>query len=353
MRLRGDERVLVRVPSWLGDTVMAEPALRALSEWQAERADGGVLSLAGPGVLLGLLAKGLPNARLLPLEREGWPGWRDHDVALLFTGSFRSAWMALRAGIPERVGWSRDGRGLLLTTSATSPRERGGTPVGLGQHGRSRRWLPRPFGTSCNELLALIGVPVRATRPRLAASAEAREVVAARLAEAGIASEQPVLAINAGGRSDSAKSVPNELWVEAVRRIRSEVELAVVIVTGPGEESRAEACGSSIPGAAVLTGPTLDLDQELALFERAAVVLTGDVGPRHLAVACGAKLVTLFGPTDPRHTADFLEQTRLLRRVVPCGPCHQELCPLDGPKRQECLRETDPAAIAAATLSLL
>ena len=354
MRLRGGERILVRIPSWLGDTVMALPALQALSDWQEEQDRGGELTLAGPAALVGLVESSLPRARALPIEPEGraaWRKWRDHDVALLLTGSFRSAWMAFRAGIPERVGWSRDGRSPLLTTGVTPARERGETPLHLGQRGRFRRWLPRHFGASCVELVGHIGVAVRETRPRLAPTDRARESVTARLAAAGLTGDEPFLVINAGGRADSAKAVPNALWIEAAREIRRQAEVAVVVVAGPGEEARAEECGAGIPGSIALTRPVLDLFEELALLERAALLLTGDMGPRHLAVACGAKQVVVFGSTDPRHTADFLGETRAVRRVVPCGPCHRGRCPLEGTDALSCLTGVDPKAIASAVLS--
>jgi len=356
MRLRGGERVLIRIPSWLGDTVMAEPALRALYDWQVQQDLGGSLTLAGPPALLDLLRSSFPLARFLPLvpeDRRDWQNWRGHDVALLLTGSFRSAWMAFRASIPELVGWSRDGRGLLLTTGITPARERGGTPLGLGRRGRSRRWLPRHFGATCIELLGHIGVVVRETRPRLAASELAREELKVRLAAEGLSGDEPFIAFNAGGRADSAKAVPNRLWTEALRESTTLRSLRLVIVAGPGEERRAEELGAACSEAVVLTRPVVNLDQQLALFERASLLLTGDMGPRHLAVACGTKQVVLVGPTDPRHTADFLEETRVVRRVVPCGPCHLERCPLGGDDLHRCMIGQDTSAIATAALSLL
>ncbi len=355
MRLRGGEKVLVRVPSWLGDAVMSEPAIRALHQWQESNSAGGSLTLAGPAALLSLLEGAAPGARLVPLEsadRGAFRAWRGHDVALLLTGSFRSAWMAARAGIPERVGWSRDARGFLLTSSMTPARECGRTPLSLGRRGGSRRWLPRYFGSTCNELLAHIGLPVRETRPRLHATAQARALVAGRLQREGLAPGEPFLAINAGGRADSAKAIPTKLWVDALREFGRAAEAVIVIVAGPGEEERAEQLGAALERSIVLSRPVLNLAEELALFEEARVVLTGDTGPRHLAVACGARLVALLGPTDPRHTGDFLTNTRVLRRVVSCGPCHLERCPLGGPDHQTCLTGLDPSAIAAAALEL-
>jgi heptosyltransferase-2 len=106
--------VLVRLPSWLGDVVMAEPALRALAEHAGEDA----LTLVGLGPHLELLAPCFPRARTLALAARDLDeprAWRGLAVAVLFTVSFRSAWTASRAGIPRRAGFARDGRGWLLS----------------------------------------------------------------------------------------------------------------------------------------------------------------------------------------------------------------------------------------------
>ncbi|MFT5284363.1 MAG: heptosyltransferase-2 [Planctomycetota bacterium] len=356
MRLRGGERLLVRIPAWLGDAVMAEPLLRALRPW----CDGGELSggvtLAGPGALLDLFHETLPGAKLLPMSKSEpfeLRSWRGHDVALLLTGSFRSAWMAWRAGISERIGWQRDGRGLLLTSSAVPARERGGVPFGCGVRGRSPRYLPRAFGASCVELGGLLGVAVTDTRPQLHATVQERSDVFNRLTSSGIDPLEPFLLLNAGGRSNSSKLVPAPFWTESIKELRRNVDLPVVIVAGFNEEQQAEACGQSIPGSVVLTDPIAKLPELLALCATARLVLTGDVGPRHLAVASGADLVCVLASTDPRHTADFLERTRIIRGVVSCGPCHRDICPKSGALQNRCMTELTPASVASAALELL
>ena len=107
-----DARALARLPNWLGDAVMALPAVEALE--QHLRAEGS-LSLVLPRAFAPLFSAHLPTARLLAPEDD----WRGHDTAFLFTNSFRSAWYALRARIPRRVGQARELRGLLLTDCYT------------------------------------------------------------------------------------------------------------------------------------------------------------------------------------------------------------------------------------------
>src|SRR5262245_21387190 len=94
--LTGAERVLVRLPSWLGDFVMAEPLARVLYS----RVRRGRLTLVARSAHLELLEGRFPEAQRIAVEdgeAAGWTAWRKHDVALLCTGSFRSAWTAWRA----------------------------------------------------------------------------------------------------------------------------------------------------------------------------------------------------------------------------------------------------------------
>lgn len=339
-RLERGERVLARVPDWLGDLVMAEPALRALHERTLEL--GGSLTLVGKPHLLTVFGDAFRGCERR--EARETSAWRGHDVAVLFTNSFRSAWMAKKAGISRRFGWQRDFRGWLLSSSWTPALERGGTPLRLGIRGRGSRYLPRPFGSTCVELVHWLGIPVHDTRPRLAATKEARESVNTRLSKAGIAAGERFTLVNAGGRPSSAKSHPAELWARALA-LRDE---RLVLVCGPGEEGALHEIVRAVPRAIALVEPAATLPELVALCERALLVLTADSGPRHVAAAVGAKLVVVCGPTDPRHTADHTTATRLLRVPVPCGPCHEERCPLTGPAELACMRRIDPQELGNA-----
>lgn len=350
--LASDARVLVRLPSWLGDFVMAEPALRAL----AAHVPRGELTLVARAAHLELLDGRFPDARRLALEdplARGARAWRGHDVAFLCTGSFRSAWLAFRAGIPRRVGFARGGRGWLLSDSLAPARERGAVPLGLGRSGRGRRYLPRPLERSLAELLGLLGVAARGLRPRLelrpAWLADAR----ARRAALGLAAEEPFLLANVGARADSAKGFPPERWVAVLAELARTTSLPLLLACGPGEEPALAAVQAGLPGARALRAPPAALPELAAHCAEARLVLTADSGPRHVARALGSALVCVAGPSDPRHTAGERGAEVLVRTVVPCGPCHRERCPLTGAGWQRCMREIAPERVVAAALALL
>ena len=337
-------RLLIRVPNWLGDLAMAEPVLRA--------ADArGAVTLVGPARLLALFDGHLPNCNRLYADDPRV--WRGHDAALLLTGSFRSAWIAARAGIPVRAGLARDSRGWLLTHSMTPARERGGLPLGLGVHGRGARWLPRPFGSVCVELASLVGLEVDDRHPSLLPSPTARERIRARLNAQSLGGAAFIVA-NVGSRLGSAKGLPARTWSALLASLARAMNLPIVLVCGPGEESvlaRVLECGMPARTHA-LAGAPLDLAELGALFSEAHLVVTADNGPRHLAVAVGTPVVVVCGPTDPRHTADHLERTRIVRVPVDCGPCHREVCPLSAADHLACFTRIDALEVARAAREL-
>jgi len=350
------DRTLIAMPAWLGDFVCAEPFVRAVHARRRELGTASLLSLAGPKRFLDLFDGMFPEARRLPYDRRPRArDWRGHDTAVLLTGSFRSAWIARRAGIPRRVGWSRDMRGWLLTDAPRPSRERGAVPVGLGLHGRGPRYLPRPFVASCADLGAYLNLETLARGAHLEVTDEALDAATGRLAVMGVRLDQPFLLINVGGRPDSAKAWLPRHWTRLLESLAIHFDLPLVLVCGPGEE---EVLGEVLESARAQTlcpliEPPVELPELAALASRAAVFITTDTGPRHVAAAVGASVACVFGPTDPRHTGHDTTRTECLRIEVPCGPCHKERCPLGGVEHHACMRLLEPEPVIAATRRLL
>lgn len=341
-------KLAVRTPDWLGDLVMAEPVLRALHTRVKELR--GSLTLIGDVRLLEVFDgafEGVDRASAADPR-----SWRGHDIALLLVNSFRSAWAAARAGVRERIGYSRDVRGFLLTTSIAPAREAGATPVGIGTPGRPPRYAPRPYGAACAELAASLGVFVDDPRPRLAPSTRAREECVRRLRRFEIDPEAPYTLVNVGARVGSAKGYPPRQWGAVIAALAPWRDEPLVLVCGPGEEEalrEAQKHAGQAPTFACVD-PIASLPELVALCAGAKRVLTADAGPRHIANAAGARVVVVCGPTDPRHTADNLQRTTLLRVPVDCGPCHREQCRFDDERRLRCMTLIEPERVARAAM---
>jgi len=322
-RLAPGDRVLLRMPNWLGDFVLAEPLVNALHE-RLER-EGGALSLVGPARALALFEGRFDAAQRLPIlsgESEDPRMWRGHDAAIFLNASFRSVLGATRAHIPNRVGWLRGGRGLLLTGGGTPARERGRAALGRGRKGRRPRSLPRPFESAVMELAGWAGVAVARRTPR-------------------------------AGRPGSAKAWQPAHWLELIQRLAS-LDLPLVVLGAPGEDGVARELASH-PSAGVyaLLDPAPALPELLAWTAGATAFVTVDSGPRHLATATDTPAVVLYGSTDPRHTADFLARQRAIVADVACAPCHAERCAMTADRHLQCLSGLTPERVEAALDELL
>jgi heptosyltransferase-2 len=295
--------------------------------------------------------------RFVALERGADPNvaeWRGHDVALLLDGSWRGAWAAFRAGIPERIGFASGGRSMLLTQELTPALERGSAPLGIGCAGGGMRRLPRPFGNACIELAGLVGLDVADREPRVVPNPAAIERVAARFARHGISAAKPCVLVHAGARPNSAKAVPIDTWIAIVQALRSRGSPPIVLVCAPGEEEHARAVALRSSGVVLLDDPSLGIAETIAAHAFARVALTADGGSRHLATAAHhVPLVVLHGPTDPRHTADHASVVRIVRIDVECGPCHQDLCRIEIDRRHQCMRLIEPNRVAELAFELM
>ncbi len=308
-------RLLVVLPSWLGDVVMATPALRLLRDRLRGSFIAGLVRPEMRGVLSGtdlldemhadrkggVMGPKHVAARLRP---------RRYDSALLLTNSFSSALAARVAGIPRRIGYDRDARGLLLTHPIRALERDGSTAL-------RRRWAPVPavryyLDAAC-ELLRCAGIdpPPMPDEPAAlptgivlerATTPEEEHAADVLLERAGLAPDAPFVVVNPGG-NDPAKRWPADRYARLARRLASTHGLAALVNGSPVERDlAAEVCRAAGSGAVALPELGVSIGSLKAIVRRARLMVTNDPGPRHLAAAFGTPLVSLFGPTDHRWT---------------------------------------------------
>ncbi len=333
--------VALRLPSWIGDAVMAEPLVRAAcGDPRVGRA-----RLIGREHVLELFEErfqGVERVVVARGEKDRAELYTGATHALLLNGSWSSAFAAARARVPARAGFATRGRRALLTHPLTPPLERGGIAVGLAQRGARPRTLPRPFSAACRELGALFGLVVVDARPRLVPSSRGLALASAR----GLL-DQRFLLLHAGSRPESAKGVPPELWAAVLGALEHESERRIVLACAPGEEdvARRAFAACTDPRTRLLDAPPAGIAEIVAWTSRAELVITADNGARHIAQALARPTVVLFGPTDPRHTAEHGANVRGVRVDLECSPCHRERCPLPRPGERACMRRIDPATV--------
>jgi len=320
-------RLCVRATNWLGDAVMSLPALHAIRE-------------IFPHSHLAVIAR--PSVAGI-YERESWVdevivytgGRRDFarqlrarrfDAAILLQNAFDAALIAWMAGIPERIGYSRDGRGPLLTR-----------PISVPEPGE----IPRHERFYYLELLRRAGMLERFPECgsiRLDRIDEARAAGLARLTELGI--DVPPIGLSPGAAYGGAKRWPAERFVATARLLQP---APVVVFGAPSEAPLCESVASQIPGARSLAGRT-SLGQFIELAAACRVFLTNDSGAMHVTSALSVPTVAVFGATDDTTTGPTGPLARVIREHAECSPCLLRECPID----HRCMTRVTPERVADA-----
>jgi heptosyltransferase-2 len=333
-------RVAVFLPNWIGDVVMATPAVNAL--WEG-LVGGSLVAVARPYVLG--VVEGAPwFDTIVPAPPTDW--WATArrlaelrcDVAVLFPNSFRSALTAWLAGIPRRIGFTRYLRGPLLTDRLEPPRNAEG------------RITPAPVLDSYNTLVERLGAHT-SRRMRLFTTSADERAADAVWNDFGLSRFPELVALNPGAAFGSAKYWPAEYFAELARRLVDERGAGVLVLCGPGERELARRIAAEARRDDVFTlaDAHLSLGLTKACVRRCDLLVTTDSGPRHFAAAFGRPVVTLFGPTHINWTETHYHGAIHLQKAVPCGPCQKRVCPL----QHECMTSLRPAEVFDAGERLL
>jgi heptosyltransferase-2 len=322
------DRLLVRAPNWVGDVVLSLPALRDIRR-------------AFPGARLEVLARPwVADLYRAVKEVDGVRESRGHardaaqlrtayDLAILLPNSFASAFVMWQAGVPERWGYSTDGRGLLLTRRCRVPRQ---------VSGRSQVYYYRA-------MLEGLGL---ATEGPPDASLRCPEEWGARGAEL-LGDDGPWIGVNAGAFFGAAKRWLPERFAAVADVVARRAGAKVAVVGGRAERPLAEAIAEGLTAPVrVLCGETT-LSELVGVLSRLRLLLTNDSGPMHVAAALGTPLVAIFGSTDWRETPPVGETSRVVREETECAPCLLRECPID----HRCMTRVDPGRVAAEALELI
>ncbi|GIX00245.1 MAG: hypothetical protein KatS3mg111_3577 [Pirellulaceae bacterium] len=310
-------RVAVFLPTWIGDSCMATPALRAL---RTGFPTAHILGVVRP-VVRDLL-RAPPDGDERPYVDEflvynktlrGRCSLVRHlrqqecDIAVLFTNSWWTAAAASLAGIRTRVGYATDGRGWLLTDRLRPP---------------SCQASPVAYIDYLLSICQYLGCPVEDRRMALGVETDFRNQVDEFLRECRFDARRPLIVLNNGSATQLERVWPTDRVRELAYRLATEREANVLLHCGPGDRRRSmqvaqEANHPRVVSMGVLGELPIGLSK--AVLERAAVVVSTDSGPRHMAIALDRPLVTLCGATDPALTKTYNVPERILDgKVSPC-----------------------------------
>ena len=356
-------RIAVRGTNWLGDSVIAIPAVRALRALFP----GSPITMLAPANLACLWELEGSADRVVPVPRPaGLRGARTliaalrrdrYDLGVLLPNSFSSALLFFLGGVRRRVGYATDGRGLLLTSPVPVPRgKRLADPRNHGGHarrGEAGEGAASAFeGHQVHRYLALVrtlGAVEADPRPSLGLPASLLEQADALLRARGVAPGRTVVGLNAGATYGEAKCWPQERFASLARLLRDRLGAAILAVGGAAERERAGAvCAPLGPDGINVAGETT-VAQLAALAARCAVFVSNDTGPMHLAAAVGTPVVAVVGPTDPVATGPLSNRATIVRRETSCAPCLKRRCPAD----HRCMTAVAAEEVFAALRNLL
>jgi lipopolysaccharide heptosyltransferase I len=327
-------RILLIKPSSLGDIVHAMPTLAALRErfpqaevtWLVKRQWASLVEVIGGVDHICVVERGL----------RGWLGQvpslraARFDLVVDLQGLFRSGAMAWLTGCGRRIGFAnaREGSPWFYTQRVAVP----AAPM----HAVDRYLL----------VAEALGA-ARPAEPRFdfVDRPEDRQAAEALLTQAGLAASSRWIAMNVSARWET-KRWPPQHFAEAADRLSEAQALPIVFMGGPAERPETHAVMAHMRTKAVdLTGRT-PVGLLPGLLRRAAVLVTNDSGPMHIAAAVGTPVVALFGPTDPVKTGPYGPGHVVLSHAVECRPCFRRDC--SRAVALECLTGVQPEQVVRA-----
>lgn len=334
-------KILIRATNWVGDAIMALPALRGV---RGKFPEAEIAILARPYVadiyrdqeicnqLIAYDSQakhaGIFGRERLAAELRA----QKFDVAVLLQNAFDAAWLVWRASIPERIGYALDGRSFLLTK-----------PISVPKTGE----IPPHEKFYYLELLRRAGwidlLPDESFIS-LNVSESCRRKAEEFLAQSGVRPNSLRIAIGAGASYGSAKCWPPSRFAELANRLQSESDADVILFGTAAEAAVTRAISFE------LHRPPIDLTEKTSIADLPALLshchlfIGNDSGAMHVAAGVGLPVVAVFGPTDPYGTAPVTARHTIVQQKPYCSPCFLRHCPTD----HRCMRAITPEMVEAA-----
>ncbi len=320
--------IVVRGTNWVGDSIMSIPALRELSRvfpdaeivLHTRRWAEGIFRDAD---FLDRIITFDKSKRKIKdvIAQSDILREQSFDLAILLPNSFESALTARLAGIPKRIGYNKDLRGLLLTDPIAVPEwkaKRHEVHYFLNLIAEVEK---RFVGTNT----VLCGEPDSTLEISDERKAEARRILTAT----GVDLTKKVVALGTGSTNSRAKRWGVGAYAELNDLLRNALGVNVILV-GSADESNiaAEVIKLSKSSPIDMTGKT-DLAEAAAILSVIDLLVSNDMGLAHIAPAVGTKTAVIFGPTNPVTTRPFSQNAVVVRHNVECSPCMLRDCPID------------------------
>lgn len=326
----GIRSILIRGTNWVGDAVIAIPAMREIRR---------LFPQARISLLVRPWVRDLYSAaefadEVLEYDKSGahrgWNGFfrlisglrgRRFDLAILLQNAFEAALLAWGARIPARIGYARDGRSLLLTHPCRiQPEVRQvhqayyylGILSGMG-------WIQeRPWEGGNYPLSIKVN-----TREEDAAAAKKI------LRSSGIEEGDVLIGINPGAFYGPAKRWFPDRYAAAADSLANDYNARVVIFGAPSDLPVVQEVAAAMSRPPVILAGQTTLGQLMGLLKECRLLITNDSGPMHLAAALDVPQLAVFGSTSEIATGPLSGNAVVIKHPVDCNPCFLRECPTD------------------------
>ncbi len=337
----------------MGDAVLSTPALRAIRE----HLNAGKITFYTNPIVRQVLSPCDYNDAWLE-QKDNNPfaiakELKKHQFthAILLKNSFASALAAFLVRIPSRIGYARENRGLLLTDKLYPEKLHNG------------KFKPLSMVDYYLAIASKLGAKTSNKKLELSVDTSAKESLRAKLPELFNA-DGPIVILVPGGAFGPSKCWPSDRFAQTADKLIADYNATVIISVASNaaeQQIAGEICRSSKYSTQSqandskshlisLAERPVDLGELKALFSMADLVITNDTGPRHIAVALGRKIVTLFGPNNPVWTDTHYENEIQIIGNVHCAPCHNPKC---REKQRFCMESITVETVYIAAKQLL
>lgn len=320
--MKDPQNIIVRMPNWLGDLVMATPVLADLrNKWPNANITAMCQSNVAP------LLNHDPNINeLFSYKRpSGWIPHQQHwviidalrrgkyDLGVLLTNSFSSAWWYVLGNVKNRIGFAGNMRSLLLSKAVPFP-----------QNVETQHLV-----ITYKMLLAPLGIPLSDTQPYLFLTNEEKDAATALLRGCGIVpGKNIVVGINPGAAYGSAKCwLPDRFRALTTKLLENPDIYIIYFGDSAGAPLVNDIC-KDLPERVINLAGKTSLRELVALINACNVFLTNDSGPMHIAAALQVPLLALFGSTNDVKTGPYGSGI-VIHKHVECSPCYKRVCPID------------------------
>lgn len=315
-------KILIRVPNWLGDTMMSTPTVLAVRKMFPKAK----LSILAKPVFTTFWREYPGVDEVIGLEKGLGGFWeivstlkqKQFDAALIMPTSLSSAFLAFAAGVPIRIGWGGEAREIFLTHVVARPQPRQKHLVWEYLELAQKGLETKVSGSSFQLHGPITQEAVRGLRQVWL--------------DTGVPAQKAFIALAPGATYGPAKRWPLPYWQELMKRLLGERKESLLILGGMEEEAYLRPLMEGIdPKNAsrvhLLAGRTTTTILA-AMLSKCKLMVTNDSGPMHVTAAVGTPTVAIFGSSSPTWTRPFGLGHEVIYKHLECSPCFQRTCPI-------------------------